>query len=196
MLHPTICTLDPKIYTWYVCCVLTLTCFFRAALGETIIQEGESDRSQFKFYIVESGEARAYVMVDGEEVLMSHLGPGELSVSVIIVGCLPGVQENTTPMPHKCFRHPDRGDTYRTHSLPTGKKLYQCFYNVYLMTPPETVRCNLAEYTSKTQIDTKLPVKQSYKIPNPLLRGSFQLDDKRGVVFSFLVVRPCVGHAS
>ncbi|CAM9327250.1 unnamed protein product [Laminaria digitata] len=45
--------------------------------GDTIIQEGESDRSQFKFYIVETGEARAYVLQDGEEVLMSHLGPGE-----------------------------------------------------------------------------------------------------------------------
>ena len=53
--------------------------FFFVRVGDTIIQEGESDRSQFKFYIVESGEARAYVMVDGEEVLMSHLGPGESS---------------------------------------------------------------------------------------------------------------------
>lgn len=44
--------------------------------GETIIQEGDADRSMFKFYIVEEGEARAYILEDGEEVLMSHLGPG------------------------------------------------------------------------------------------------------------------------
>lgn len=30
----------------------------------------------FRFYIVEEGEARAYVLEDGEDVLMSHLGPG------------------------------------------------------------------------------------------------------------------------
>lgn len=44
--------------------------------GDTIIKEGDADRSLFRFYIVEEGEARAYVLEDGEEVLMSHLGPG------------------------------------------------------------------------------------------------------------------------
>ncbi|CAN0332719.1 unnamed protein product, partial [Hapterophycus canaliculatus] len=34
-------------------------------------------RNLFKFYIVEEGEARAYVQEDGEEVLMSHLRPGD-----------------------------------------------------------------------------------------------------------------------
>lgn len=29
------------------------------------------------FYIVEEGEARAYILEDGEEVLMSHHGPGQ-----------------------------------------------------------------------------------------------------------------------
>ncbi|CAM9372243.1 unnamed protein product [Ectocarpus sp. 8 AP-2014] len=45
--------------------------------GDTIIKEGDDDRSLFKFYIVEEGEARAYVNEDGEEVLMSHLHPGD-----------------------------------------------------------------------------------------------------------------------
>lgn len=45
--------------------------------GDTIIQEGDADRSLFKFYIMEEGEARAYVLEDGEDVLMSHLRPGE-----------------------------------------------------------------------------------------------------------------------
>ncbi|CAM9090499.1 unnamed protein product [Ectocarpus fasciculatus] len=45
--------------------------------GDTIIKEGDDDRSLFKFYIVEEGEARAYVQEDGEDVLMSHLHPGD-----------------------------------------------------------------------------------------------------------------------
>ncbi|CAB1111429.1 unnamed protein product [Ectocarpus sp. CCAP 1310/34] len=45
--------------------------------GDTIIKEGDDDRSLFKFYIVEEGEARAYVHEDGEDVLMSHLHPGD-----------------------------------------------------------------------------------------------------------------------
>lgn len=45
--------------------------------GDTIIRQGDDDRSLFKFYIVEDGEARAYVMEEGEDVLMSHLGPGK-----------------------------------------------------------------------------------------------------------------------
>lgn len=44
--------------------------------GDTIIKEGGADRNLFKFYIIEEGEARAYVLEEGEEVLMSHLGPG------------------------------------------------------------------------------------------------------------------------
>lgn len=49
--------------------------------GDTIIKEGDDDRSLFKFYIVEEGEARAYVHEDGEDVLMSHLHPGEIEIS-------------------------------------------------------------------------------------------------------------------
>ena len=45
--------------------------------GDIIIKEGDADRNLFKFYIVEEGEARAYVHEDGEDVLMSHLRPGE-----------------------------------------------------------------------------------------------------------------------
>lgn len=45
--------------------------------GDTIIREGDDDRSLFKFFFVEEGEARAYVLDEGESVLMSHLGPGE-----------------------------------------------------------------------------------------------------------------------
>lgn len=48
----------------------------RHQAGDTIIKEGDADRSLFKFYIIEEGEARAYVLEEGEEVLMSHLGPG------------------------------------------------------------------------------------------------------------------------
>lgn len=56
----------------------------RASEGDTIIQEGDADRSLFKFYIVETGQVRAYVLQDGEEVLMSHLGPGERSCRATI----------------------------------------------------------------------------------------------------------------
>ncbi|CAM9895795.1 unnamed protein product [Ascophyllum nodosum] len=45
--------------------------------GHTVIKEGDADRSQFKFYIIEEGEARVYVLEKGEEVLMSRLGPGD-----------------------------------------------------------------------------------------------------------------------
>lgn len=45
--------------------------------GDIIIKEGDADRNLFKFYIVEEGEARAYVHEDGEDVLMSHLRAGE-----------------------------------------------------------------------------------------------------------------------
>lgn len=50
--------------------------FQKCAAGDTIIREGDDDRAHFKFYIVEEGEARAYVSQEGEDVLMSHIGPG------------------------------------------------------------------------------------------------------------------------
>lgn len=53
------------------------TVSFPGTEGDTIIKEGDADRALFKFYIVEEGEARAYVHEDGEDVLMSHLRPGE-----------------------------------------------------------------------------------------------------------------------
>lgn len=49
----------------------------RYSIGDIIIKEGDADRNLFKFYIVEEGEARAYVREDGEDVLMSHLRAGE-----------------------------------------------------------------------------------------------------------------------
>lgn len=51
--------------------------WFLRTEGDTIIKEGDEDRALFKFYIVEEGEARAYVHEDGDDVLMSHLRPGE-----------------------------------------------------------------------------------------------------------------------
>lgn len=44
--------------------------------GDTIIKQGDADRSLFKFYIVEEGTVEAYVTEDGEEILMSHLSAG------------------------------------------------------------------------------------------------------------------------
>lgn len=35
---------------------------------------------------MEEGEARAYVLEDGEEVLMTHLGPGEMQHNSKVVG--------------------------------------------------------------------------------------------------------------
>lgn len=71
-------------YSYRYCVNLFIITYQYAAppsKGDTIIKEGDDDRSLFKFYIVEEGEARAYVQEDGEDVLMSHLHPGEIEMS-------------------------------------------------------------------------------------------------------------------
>lgn len=45
--------------------------------GAVLIKEGDNDRISFKFYIIEAGEAQAFIKQDGEEVHMSTLGVGE-----------------------------------------------------------------------------------------------------------------------
>ncbi|CAM9982005.1 unnamed protein product, partial [Sphacelaria rigidula] len=42
-----------------------------------------------KFFFVEEGEARAYVLEEGESVLMSHLGPGDYFGEKALVGRVP-----------------------------------------------------------------------------------------------------------
>lgn len=45
--------------------------------GQVVIQEGDKDRANFKFYFVESGEAQAFINKDGDAILMSTLGEGD-----------------------------------------------------------------------------------------------------------------------
>ncbi|KAG5187896.1 camp-dependent protein kinase regulatory subunit [Tribonema minus] len=45
--------------------------------GDTIIEQGDADRQNFKFYIIEEGESQAFIRKDGRDVLMSTLGEGE-----------------------------------------------------------------------------------------------------------------------
>eukprot|EP01084_Bolivina_argentea_P256446 431770_1 len=45
--------------------------------GEKVIEQGQSDRINFKFYFIECGQALAFVNQDGEEVLMNKLGEGD-----------------------------------------------------------------------------------------------------------------------
>ncbi|CAM9665197.1 unnamed protein product, partial [Chrysoparadoxa australica] len=45
--------------------------------GTEVIKEGDDDRGSFKFYIIESGEAEAYIVKDGEPVHMSTSGEGD-----------------------------------------------------------------------------------------------------------------------
>lgn len=69
-------------------CGLIIAILFLETEGDTIIKEGDNDRALFKFYIVEEGEARAYVHEDGEDVLMSHLRAGE-ETNVLIAFLFP-----------------------------------------------------------------------------------------------------------
>jgi cAMP-dependent protein kinase regulator len=45
--------------------------------GATAVAQGDADRPSFKFYIVEEGEAQAFISKDGADVLMSTLGVGD-----------------------------------------------------------------------------------------------------------------------
>ncbi|KAG5185570.1 camp-dependent protein kinase regulatory subunit [Tribonema minus] len=47
------------------------------AAAETVIEQGDGDRQSFKFYIVEEGQAQAFIRKDGNDVLMSTLGVGD-----------------------------------------------------------------------------------------------------------------------
>jgi cAMP-dependent protein kinase regulator len=48
------------------------------AAGATVIAQDDADRASFKFYIIESGEAQAYIKKEGKgDVLMSTLGSGD-----------------------------------------------------------------------------------------------------------------------
>ncbi|CAM9103660.1 unnamed protein product [Choristocarpus tenellus] len=57
--------------------------------GETIIKQGDHNRASFKFYIVEEGKATAHVHQGGDDVLMSHLGPGDFFGEKALVEKIP-----------------------------------------------------------------------------------------------------------
>ncbi|CAM9237642.1 unnamed protein product [Phaeothamnion confervicola] len=63
---------------------------------------GDADRETFKFYIVEEGEAHAYISKEGEQVLMSVLRPGEYFGEKALVEKTPRTATVKAAAPLKC----------------------------------------------------------------------------------------------